>query len=70
MTFNSLLDAATRLDAADWTKRAWVARAAAHAEQKVFSKFVNDTWGQQLATDDKPQGKGFKDLLRDFGGGF
>tara|TARA_R110002096_G_scaffold77443_2_gene182351 strand:- start:574 stop:798 length:225 start_codon:yes stop_codon:yes gene_type:complete len=73
MTFNSLLDAATRVDATQWVQKAWIARAAAHADAKEFEKFVDGQWGDKSAPpgsdNNKPKGKGISDLLRDFGGG-
>lgn len=69
MTFNSLLDAATRLDAQRWTQSAWMFRAAQHAEQKAFEKMVKDSWGHATPEPEKPK-RGISDLIRDFGGGF
>lgn len=72
MTFNSLLDAAQRLDGARWTQQAWLSRVAQHGDQKQFSKMVTETWGSPKDDDavEKPQGKGIGDLLRAYGGGF
>jgi len=67
LTFNSMLDATTRVDSARWVQLAWLNRAAQHADQSAFTKMVQETWGKSAPTA-KPK-KGIKDLLRDFGSG-
>lgn len=72
ISFNALLDAATRLDAARWKQQAWMFRAAQHAEGKAFESMVENTWGKTASKDMEPEKpkRGISDLIRDFGGGF
>lgn len=69
MSFNALLEAATKLDASRWMQTAWSTRAAQHCDQNGFQKFVNGTWGKNAPAGEKPAGKGIKDLMREFGRG-
>lgn len=72
ISFNALLDAATRLDAGRWRQLAWSMRAAQHAEGKAFEKMMKESWGHADDDDgeEKQSGRGIKDLIRQFGGGF
>jgi hypothetical protein len=67
ISFNALLEAATKLDASRWMQTAWAHRAAAHCDQDGFKKFVKGTWGDRADANDAPAGKGIKDLIREIG---
>lgn len=70
LTFNALLDAATRFDAARWTQHAWLARVAYHADQKGFQKTVKEAWGHATPDPANEKKNDISKLIRDFGGGF
>lgn len=66
LSFNALLDVVVEHDACNWKNQAFIARLAAHAEDKQFKSALDAAWGKP-----KQEGetKGVDAFMKKFGGG-